>query len=474
MPREGVVALCECGTLLFGRDRWELEAAAYRCFAEHPEEPIDSPQGRGLRQCLAHVLMQLALVSQADAGSYGFAPADPSSDGDQREVGGTSHPHELSRQFAQARAAWPQAGTASRRSAPSSRPPSGGVDRQREHDRFWRLRSVDYFVDRLNKAKSVRDLTFLVEEAEESLEAWQGRDVIRVALGDEPDRDDSKWKFWVAFNVDSSEEIARKSPNGVTAEEVLEIRRAYVPFPWRWHPRPLDRDSNDVESLHAPPLIGVRRGEQPDPWDDDVEYRREADLRPSPRPLVEVKPRRPGRVPRHPYADLPEHKAQFDQQLTSSMSGRPGRREHVGPVRHSTKDDRAILEWAFELGEDADPRLDAHYGIYETGRTGAPVGRQRHGTTNRREAAPLILDRCAGRTIKELCACATGGRPHAQARPVRQELAVAVSEIREARLATREAMAEALECSVRRIDRLRKAGDLLRAERAADGLVLVA
>ena len=471
MPREDCVALCECGTLLWGRDRWELEAAARRCFAEHPREPVDSPRGMELRGCLAHVLTRLSLVSQADAGSYGLAPADRISDPEQRGVGSCSHPYEEDSQFAQARAAWPQpGGVSSRRSAPGSRGPSGGVDRGGEHNRFWRLRSVEYFRERLSHADCVRDLELLVEEAWESLEAWQGRDVIALALGDEPGRDDSRWKVWVALSPDSPEEVARKSRSGVSLEEVVKIQRDYLgalgvrSFSHRARRR--ERAAGDPERLPAPPLIGVRRGDpdERDIWDDDIEYRREADLRPSPHPLVEIRPSRPGRVPPHPYAGSVEHEEQYGQQLTPSMSGREGRRLYIGPSKRRPEDNQAILEWAFgELGEGADPRWDAHYGIEDTGRTGAPGGRPRHGTADGWQATLLILDRCPGRTIEELRGCISDGRPNANMRPIHDALSVAVSKICEARLATRDGLAAALECNVRAVHRLRAKGDRLRA-----------
>src|SRR6516225_11698862 len=109
-----VSALCGCGVLLTGRDTRELMAAARRCYAEHPEESADSPRGRELRRCLTYVLLRINLVSQADSGSYGFAPTDHAAPVhiDDSDAATTAagmlrvHPHRDSRQFAQARSAW--------------------------------------------------------------------------------------------------------------------------------------------------------------------------------------------------------------------------------------------------------------------------------------------------------------------------------------------------------------------------------
>lgn len=114
---------------------------------------------------------------------------------------------------------------------------------------------------------------------------------------------------------------------------------------------------------------------------------------------------------------------------------------------------------------------DANRGFqsFSIGRTGAPVGRPHRGTKAPGTAEERLLNECPGHTIQELRRLAGArGKPSAQARASRRVLERAVYCIREAQTATPEALAGALECSVRTIHRLRDAGaEAIRLSHAA-------
>jgi hypothetical protein len=91
--------------------------------------------------------------------------------------------------------------------------------------------------------------------------------------------------------------------------------------------------------------------------------------------------------------------------------------------------------------------------IMDSGRTGAPVGRPRLGSLDKNVAESLLTERCPYRTIDELRGCLGRSKPSAEALAVRADLAAAVREICQGRRVNRKALAEALECGIRTIDR---------------------
>lgn len=89
-----------------------------------------------------------------------------------------------------------------------------------------------------------------------------------------------------------------------------------------------------------------------------------------------------------------------------------------------------------------------------TGRTGAPTGRPRRGTRDPQKAGDLLLQLCPDRTIDELRGSLKRGKPTAETREIRAELKAAVRELSAAHRASHKALADALQCGVRAVDRL--------------------
>jgi hypothetical protein len=193
-------------------------------------------------------------------------------------------------------------------------------------------------------------------------------------------------------------------------EEELFLLGEIPAFP-EWWPDPDDfgYDDPDPDDPHAPP---------------------------APAPLAVVNPSRASHVNQHPYAKTPQYGDVRD------LRDRP---------RISPNDPFGVAgvgEWMHGEGRGAE------VSIWETGVTGAPAGRPRLGTTDPAAAARLLLERCPGRTLDEVRGCLCRGKPSVQARTVRAELAVAVRDISVSRRATHKALAEALGCGIRAVDRL--------------------
>lgn len=156
----------------------------------------------------------------------------------------------------------------------------------------------------------------------------------------------------------------------------------------------------------------------------------------------------------HPYRSTP----QYEQSRTPSRSGGKGKRLYDCPARRQTNDASTLALVFGELHEG-----DAHYAVEDTGRTDAPRGHQRHGTT-RVAVATDLLERYSGHSIDDLKACLVRGKLTLAMRAIHADLEDAVFAICDARKATRKALAEALGCTPRTIARLRSDG----AGRCAD------
>jgi hypothetical protein len=175
-------------------------------------------------------------------------------------------------------------------------------------------------------------------------------------------------------------------------------------------------------------------GEAEDDWpvpDDDP------GAAPAPRPLAVVQPSKSsGPVKAHPYRGTEQYR------VFRALEGNAARRE------------RWNLDGVYGEGQN-----NCGYGIESSGRTGNPSGRPRLGTTDPDAAASLILEICPNNRIEDLRVCLARGKPSAAVKDTRATLARAVCRILERRRATREALAAALTCNVKTIDRLRAAGN---------------
>lgn len=126
------------------------------------------------------------------------------------------------------------------------------------------------------------------------------------------------------------------------------------------------------------------------------------------------------------------------------------------------RDDFAVLEWAF--GETDDDTGGWKAGVLLSGeqpgtvrrvrRTGRPLGRPKRGTGDAGTAERLILERVEGRPMELLRSCLGRGKTRTDALELRPVLAAALREISASGGASHRALAEALDCSVRTVDRL--------------------
>lgn len=115
------------------------------------------------------------------------------------------------------------------------------------------------------------------------------------------------------------------------------------------------------------------------------------------------------------------------------------------------EDDSHALAVAFPSGEGGGD--DGRDFFVEQGPTGNPAGRPRRGSNKPTQALALIQERTEA-SLDELKASLGRGRPAGRRKEVRDSLARAVVEIRRDSLATLGALAAALDCSERTIERL--------------------
>lgn len=126
-----------------------------------------------------------------------------------------------------------------------------------------------------------------------------------------------------------------------------------------------------------------------------------------------------------------------------------------GGIDRDAHDMAAAFPVAHDDGTGSRP-VDDNPGaeVIATGTTGAPVGRPRRGTRDADTAEQLLIEYCAGKTIDELRACVPKGRPPTDSLVTRDLLAGALRDISRGHRATHQALAEALQCGVRTVDRL--------------------
>jgi hypothetical protein len=93
------------------------------------------------------------------------------------------------------------------------------------------------------------------------------------------------------------------------------------------------------------------------------------------------------------------------------------------------------------------------YGVHES-KTGSDPGRPTSGSTDTATAKRLILEKTEAQSLDALKASLGRGRPSDDQRRVRVRLARAISEIRKSERVTSGALADALGCSERTIERL--------------------
>jgi hypothetical protein len=303
----------------------------------------------------------------------------------------------------------------------------------------------------------VRDLEILLERAWDALDAWAGTGwtgpkAQRFTRCDEPDRDDSQWKFWVANCLDSPDELARKSRNGVSAGEYLKVMRDYAgALGVRSYPTTRETNRDNSECLPAPRLLVDARSSKPGSgslWGDDE--KREVDLSPAPVPLAVVAPRKPGPVPKHLYADSPQYREARD--LLYECPAAP-------------RGDADTLASAF--GERADDE-DAYYGITAEGRTNQKieqdtsqplVGERRiRRATSGEVALQVLRDWRPGGSVERFSRCLRRGPKTAEQRADYADLATRVAGAVVARAATIDAIAEGLCCDPKTVDQLVKIG----------------
>lgn len=101
--------------------------------------------------------------------------------------------------------------------------PPGGLVRKDDRVREWPLKSADYYKRRAAKARSDRALIQILEDAEESLEAYRRQPPPRDQ--EHPELGDSNWKRWVGESTMSVREIA--SQCSVSRQYVERVRKQY-------------------------------------------------------------------------------------------------------------------------------------------------------------------------------------------------------------------------------------------------------
>lgn len=134
------------------------------------------------RDALAQVLAALAMVSQVDA--MNLEPARPSAE------------------------------------SPGGGRPPGGIDRRGDVIDEFRQKSVDHFRRRAAGCRTLREVSLVLDDAREALEAWQ-----HTPTPHEPRLGDPLWKRWVADSDLSDVEVARRY--SVSRQYVWQVRRAY-------------------------------------------------------------------------------------------------------------------------------------------------------------------------------------------------------------------------------------------------------
>jgi hypothetical protein len=176
---------------------------------------------------------------------------------------------------------------------------------------------------------------------------------------------------------------------------------------------------------------------------------------PAPAPLTVIPPRRVASPPLdHPYRGTPQY-----GQAREADPARPHARRADEPYlierAYGTRDRDGFGSGVSAALREKAERGNAGYAVEATGRTGAPVGRPRIGTSVPADAERLLVEHCPEVSIAELSGCLRRGKPSAGVRRTRVALGDAVRTILHGRMATREALAGALGCNVRTIDRLR-------------------